>query len=379
MYMTKKTIRQWRRGIGIPAVALILCVALFVGCSRDDGLEPDGGDPVALSFTATVGGVAFVQGGTSAGLRSTSDVLTRTTGDGDEWVQDDKIGIFMLDAGRNLPGITGAENRKFKVSNITTGALTLDDGGTEIYYPQSGNVDFIAYYPYASATGTGSGEITTDYKYNISVADQSQPEKIDVLYAQKMNVAKSKTVPVNLEFSHVMSKITLNVKAGDGITAGNISGLAATAVVFNGMPVTAKLVLQDGTFTLGTDLAQTFSPLKAGTPTDTYDATFSAIIIPQPTGGTDRTLVFTVGGQEFTWTIPDVDVFAAGNHYTYSVTVKKTSIEVGNSTITDWNENDNGTGTAEVLAVRIKAGTFFMGSSDGNNYPTGAPGVDLNA
>ena len=59
MYMTKETIRQWRRGIGIPAVALILCAALFVGCSRDDGQEPDGGDPVALSFTAAVDGVAF--------------------------------------------------------------------------------------------------------------------------------------------------------------------------------------------------------------------------------------------------------------------------------------------------------------------------------
>ena len=114
MYMTKKTIRQWRRGIGIPAVALILCAALFVGCSRDDGQEPDGGDPVALSFTAAVDGVAFAQGGTSAGLRGTSDAFTtRTTAGGDEWVQDDKVGIFMLDAGRNLPGITGAENRKF--------------------------------------------------------------------------------------------------------------------------------------------------------------------------------------------------------------------------------------------------------------------------
>ena len=370
MYMTKKTIRQWRRGIGIPAVALILCAALFVGCSRDDGQEPDGGDPVALSFTAAVDGVAFAQGGTSAGLRGTSDAFTtRTTAGGDEWVQDDKVGIFMLDAGRNLPGITGAENRKFKVSDITTGALTLDDGGAEIYYPQSGNVDFIAYYPYGT-TGTGAGEITADYKYNVCVVDQSDPAVIDILYAKKTDVAKSKAA-VNLEFSHAMSKITLNVKAGNGLTSADISGLAASTIAFGGMPVTAELALQDGTPTTGTNLARTFSPLKAETVSATYDATFSAILVPQAADTYNgRTVVFTVGGQSYTWAIPAAEKFEAGNHYVYPLTVQKSGIVVaGSPTIIDWTVNDNDTGTAIKLPemVLIPKGTFLMGSSDGSN------------
>lgn len=338
----------------------LLAGALFLGgCSQDD--DPGGGGELTeVAFSAAPG--------------------TRTTGGGDAWDTGDKVGIFMLTTGGSLPGdIVGAgtadaaDNREYNV-NPLTGALA-PASGTPIYYPQSGAVDFIAYYPYTEATGAAPGEITTGYEYNISVDGQTseaaQNQK-DVLYVKTTNVAKTKTV-VNLTFGHVLSKVTLNVTLGDGLTS--LTGDDITAAAFFVMPLTARLDLQNGT--LAVSKLGNFSALKAGTTASPTDATFTALLLPQPYGAIGRTVVFTVGGKEYTWAIPDTESFAAGNHYTYPVTVKLNGVTVGAPSITDWTPNPNAPGEAEPLPfemVRIKAGTFLMGSSDGSASGTGSPG-----
>ena len=307
----------------------------------------------------------------SAGIEA-----TRTTSGGDAWVLGDAVGIYMLSTGGTLPGAisSGADNKKHTVTDASTGALS-PDGGPALYFPQSGNVDFIAYYPYG-AYGAGAGEINTSgYRYKVSAANQTAPEAIDVLYAKTTNVSKSVSA-VALPFKHALSKITLNVKAGDGITAAAISSLASTGVKFGGMPVTADLALQTGALTAGTDLTQTFSPLKSATATAGYAASFTAILIPQAASAyPGRTVVFDLSGTNYTWTIPDTDAFATGLHYTYAITIKKTGIMVTTPTvIEDWQGTGAtpGSGTTEELGkgiakVIIPAGTFLMGSSDGSN------------
>jgi len=207
---------------------------------------------------------------------------------------------------------------------------------------------------------------STTYIYNILVADQSTAAKqaaADVLYSNNAtNVAKSKAVPVALTFDHVLSKVTLNVTLGDGLTS--LTGSDITAAKLTGMPQTATMALQDGTVTAGT--TGDISSLKGAVPSGaSYDATFSVILIPQSSGGTNRTIVFTVDGQDYTGTIPDGDAFAPGNHYTYPVTVKKSGVTMGTVSIGKWGENDNTTPTdpnTAVEFVKIPAGTFWMGS-----------------
>ena len=361
--MANRTIRQWRRRPSIVVAALMLCAAFVTGCSQDGSLESDGDLRVPVSFTTRT----FYPGDTNVlALRiSTSNApQTRTITDGDEWEQDDEIGIFMINKGGSLTTTADllVDNIQHKATPGSPASFVPVNTEQTIYYPQSGNVDFVAYYPYG-ATGVETGEITTAYKYNISVTDQSVPAAIDVLYVKNTDVAKSQSA-VNLEFSHVLSKVTLNVKAGEGLTRTNVQNLVGTDIVFGGMPITAELALQDGMLTART--TSTFNPLKAMTATATYDATFSAILIPQPDGGTGRTLVLTVDGQDYTWTIPNTEAFAAGNHYTYPVTVKKKSgIMVGNPSITDWKTNDNKEGEAmplPIAIVKIPKGAFMMGS-----------------
>lgn len=285
-----------------------------------------------------------------------SGIQIRTAAGGDSWLETDQVGIFMLTAGGNLTAdITSrADNVQYNVSDAATGALS-PTSGTPIYYPQSGNVDFIAYYPY--------GTVTADYTYNVSVAGQigeAAQSALDVLYAKAANAAKTNTA-VNLAFGHVLNKVTLNVALGDGLTS--LTGDQITAAVFSGMPQTAMLTLQDATLTAGA--IGNFPALKASAPAATSAATFTALLIPQAVNAyTGRTLIFTMNGKDYIWNIPDTETFTAGNHYTYPVTVGLSGVTVGAPTITDWNINDNGTGTTTVGIERVKipAGTFLMGS-----------------
>lgn len=359
--MDTKIIKQY-------LLAALAGVALLTGCSKEDG-PADGGEKVAVSFSGAIAD------GTLAQAVSTAP-HTRTTDGGDKWAVGDEVGIYMLPASGVIgDAMTGAANKEYKITDATTGALAPEDG-MPIYYPQSGDVDFIAYHPYGSA-GNNAGEISTGNIYNINVTgqtDEAAQNAIDVMYAKKTGVAKGKTA-VSLTFGHMLSKVTIHVKAGEGVTAGDISGLRAADVKFGGMPVTATLALQDGTLTAGGDLTQTFSPLKVAAAGS--GAGFTTIIIPQP-GMNGRKVVFTIGDEEFTGYLPTGDIFAAGNHYTYPVTVEKSGVTLGDVTITKWTTNDNNPGTATPLeVVKIKAGTFLMGSSDGSN-PGDNDGSGLN-
>ena len=329
--------------VAIPCALLLASALVLPGCSQDDDLS-DSRDLIAAAFSAEIkatGGQAIPQ--------------SRTSVNGEQWTTDDKVGIFMLTTGGRLtsPANILADNVECKASTAAAiSGFAPADAARTIYYPLSVNVDFIAYYPY----GNVSGGI-----YNVSVADQSTPLKqaaIDLLYAKTINVARTKT-PVNLAFEHVMSKITLNVTLGQGLTA--LTGADITAVSFSGMPLNAALALQEGTLTPGT--TGDFSLLKAQTASGGAAATFTALVVPQA-NGTGRKAVFTVGGSTFTWNIPDTETFAPGTHYTYAITVKLLGVTASTPTITDWIANDNGNGAVDLTfsTVRIPAGTFIMGS-----------------
>lgn len=433
---TKKRVLPgtWFYGVGAFVVGLLA----LAGCSTDEPGGPDDG-LVAVEFTASVGGAALPQGRSTDGAQTrgpagggandpqtytgttstgvpyrdftdadgfemrafypggasrqseiagastgTSTVGgsapgTRTTDGGDSWAAGDQVGMFMVSTGGTLPGGilsvggTTADNRLYNV-NPGTGALTPDDAGA-LYYPQSGNVDFIAYYPHTGTAGTGSGQID-NYIYHLTVdgqTDEAAQNGLDVLYAKADNggfgYTKSKT-PVDLQFGHVLSKVTLNVSAGDGIEATGIQGMTRSAVEFRGMPGTATLDLQNGGITAGS--TGIFNPAKASAPFGSADATFTALVVPQAANAyTGRTVVFTLAGvaDPLTWTIPDTEAFEAGQHYIYPVSVTLNGISVGIPTINQWtpNPNTDGSGEAEIITPPfegklIKAGTFQMGS-----------------
>ena len=322
--------------VRLGGMLLLFGAVLLGGCSKEDDLA-DGASGTAVKFRAGI-------------------VATRTADGGDSWVANqDKVGVFMLDANGTLPGsvIDNAANVEYTVTD-GNGSLS----GETLYYPISKSVDFVAYYPYKSDLDQEKCE------YGIDVSDQSVPAAIDVLYAKAEDKSKADKT-VSLSFSHVLSKVTLEVQAGEGITLDNIGGVS-----IGGMPVSATLSLSDGALEAGAEV-KSITTKKETMPSEGNAEVYSAILIPQA-GSNGRTITVTINDRKYIGEIPDDDAFTAGNHYTYPVTVNETFVKVGTPGIGKWNTTDHGSGTVlesektinGVATILIPAGTFLMGSEE---------------
>lgn len=326
---------RWQ-SLAASALPIAACTLLLAGCMESNILPTDDRD-TPIEFTATV------QSATPLADRSAApNTRTAIGSDGKTvWAPGDAVGVFMLNAGSTMPDgiVSQADNIQYTV-NPTTGTLT--PAQTPIYYPMSGEVDFIAYYPYGE---NEAGRVTEDYTYEISLTDQTKPASIDLLYAKTPNRSKSNP-QVSLNFSHVMSKVVFDITLGDGMDGNNPADI--TAMNITGMPASATLHLNDGTTTSGD--AAPFDALLEANPSTNAQATFSALVLPQAEGEyAGRSIVITVGGNKFTGTIPDATAFAPNTMYTFPVTVQHKRVTVGKPAITDWITSNGGSSTAEFL------------------------------
>jgi formylglycine-generating enzyme required for sulfatase activity len=318
--------------------AFYLCAGLLLfSCSQDEDLPQDG-DRVAVRFAAATFSTAE-QTRTSVGA-----------GGATQWSAGDETGIFMT-------GDTG--NRKYTVSNVSTGALSAA-AGNELYYPQSGNVDFIAYYPWKSGQTLGN--------YPVDVSTQTNPAAIDLLYSNNATGKNKSSGAVQLSFTHALAKLALTVQKGTGIAS--LSGLTAT---IKGMNTRANFDLSASSFGAASAQAD-ITPLCTQTPTATADGNYEALLLPRSTSGV--TVEFALNGATYTWTpaagTPALSALQGGYRYAYTITVNKTGITVSDGTITPWTGTGNTAQSGKkaikgIEVVLIPAGTFTMGS------PTGEP------
>ncbi|MDR1865315.1 MAG: fimbrillin family protein [Bacteroidales bacterium] len=285
-----------------------------MSCTSSEDEVMNGNEPVAVKFTAG----------------NPASVNTRVTDA--SWAAGDSIGIYMVN---ETPGTLADGNIAENVDNIRynstggSGAVSFEDNGTKIFYPVSGNVKFVAYYPYTKS-------ITGDYKYNFCVASQSSQSAIDVLYAPAdATYGKNSNTPVKLPFKHQLVKLVFNISNGEGVTA-SLSGLA---VEIDGQSPDGTLDLTDGTVT-ASGTAQDISALY--TITNGSAATYEAIVLPAENAG--KMLSFDNGTDApFTAAIPHGE-WKAGNKYTYTVTLQKSEADITGE-ITEWTTN-----TGEVTA-----------------------------
>lgn len=355
------------------ALALIAGAALLCSCTQDDAPDAsDGGDRIPVTFTA--------------GIESAA--VTRTTGlDNNTWTSTDHIGIVMSTAdydigyGEGTGGIF-ASNIEYAADKIDLNdkgrsrATFIPVSGKPIYYPRTGQVDFHAYYPYTKRDNDG-GKMDHTYGYTVDLSDQSKPAAIDVLYAVAKNVIPGRK-PVEFDFNHMCTKITLNVAAGDGFTADDIKALPAADV---NVKIQTAVIMQVSTF--GRVFVKKGSPTKDVHPYKHNvvpagaNATFS--IIFSPSNDKDIPVSITIDGKVYTVNLTPKNIYNSdpgnfipwqpGANYVFPVTIKRTGIEINSYSIEDWKGEDNkGSGTMEKPdVVYIHAGTFLMGSSDGSN------------
>ena len=264
----------------------------------------------------------------SEGIVFTTAIQSRVSGN--TWNANDEVGIYMMNAGSGIEAAT-AQNKKYIAQ--TNGTLTAAPGNG-IYLPESGNVDFIAYYPYTTSV---SGN-----KLAVNVSDQSNPAAIDLIYSNgTKGVAATTSTTIKLGFTHQLTKVTLNVTKDE--TIETLNGLG---VNIKGISTEGEFNLADGTLTAtaGTNNKDVAMYIDAQGTT----ATATAIILPTA-ASTDQTslnLTFNLNGQSFTHTISDASIFEKGTNVSFyanlSINNGKPVVSVGNATINDWGEKPGG-------------------------------------
>lgn len=271
---------------------MTLTTVMFYSCNTEN--EDDVvGNRTSVHFTSEIGG----------------EVQKRVTGT--NWSPNDQIGVFMKRAGSALSSssiIDGADNKVYATSG--NGYFTPINDGQAIYYPESGTVDFISYYPHQANL--------VDYKYKIDITDQSSQEDLDLLYSNNLTgISNNNRIP--LAYTRQMAKIELNITTGAGVTS--LDGLS---IVISGLKTKADFNLANAVITVDDASGADISP-NIMTITQT-SAKGQTVVIPD-NGGAGRTISFTLPSiGTFKWEIPSSLKLEKGKRYKYDVVLKNGSV-----------------------------------------------------
>ena len=278
--------------------ALALLAGAMVSCNTEDTASTTPNGKVAVQFT----------GGISVNTRAS----------GLAWANGDRIGIFMTGANQSL----SADAIKEGVDNVcyqTSGSIAFSpiSGGKTIYYPIDGDVDFYSYYPHTTVS---------DYKVALNVTDQTNQEAIDFMYAKTTGCNKA-TPQVDLRFSHMLSRLILNVQPGNGLTEDDLNKLKVTIKDQN---TTATFNLADGV------ISGDGNPANIKMKAVQVGKRYEAILLP--TASKIREIEFDLDNgydAPFVWKMDSE--LKGGNLYNYT-TVKLTRSTVDmNGIIESWN------------------------------------------
>lgn len=238
----------------------------------------------------------------------------------DKWTAGDQIGIFMVGENKVLSKDAISEEAD-NIAYRTEGDGAFSPVAAEqiIYFPMNGDVDFYAYYPYTPEVN--------DYRIALDLTDQSNQEALDLMFAKVSGCNKSNP-KVELQFSHLLSNLILEVQPGTGLTQADLAELTVKVKDAN---TKATFNLVDGTISgEETPKGFTMKTVEAG-------KRYEAILFP--TESESREIEFDLNNDHdgpFTWTMKSA--LKGGSQYHHQVTLSRTAAEVSGS-IKPW---DNG-------------------------------------
>jgi hypothetical protein len=283
----------------LPVLGMLLLFAS--ACSKTD--IPQGNDEsVPVTFYSAIRRVSH-----------NDPPLSRASGT--EWDDDDHIGIYAFPSGKpwqeaaflNVDYVnseTGAEGL-FKAADAEKAVMLPGDGS---------KLDFVAYYPYSASA-------ITDFNYALDITDQTDPSRIDVLYAKAEG--KDKTTPeIPLIFDHKLAQLVLSFSAADVVLEG-------MKVTLNNVTTDGWLDLTDGVVTQGTDIGE-ITPIVT-TEAIANTATASAFLLPGQQM-TDVTIAVALAdGKKYEWKPVENNVLIGGYSHPYTFTLTSGGVASGGS------------------------------------------------
>lgn len=292
----------------------ILAAAAFAlaSCSNDDEIVANG--PVAAKVTASIDG-------------------PQTRAVGTTWEANDQIGISCTTGSQTYSNVL------YTVDNTTNGSFT--NTTNPIYFQNLDEVTFSAYYPYAATLTNGKIEKT------IAADDQATAaqKQIDYMFATGAKASKANPEVKFIDgtpdarFKHSMSKLTFVFKQGSDTDLKNMTNFTVKGLKMAGEFNTADGVAATTTTATAADLTIAEVPGAS----DTY--TRSLILFPQTLTDSKFNLELTLGGVVYKAELT-LAALAAGNEYTFNITVNKTAINVSQATIVGWNDGGSNNGEA---------------------------------
>ncbi|MEG2318419.1 MAG: fimbrillin family protein [Rikenellaceae bacterium] len=285
-----------------------------------------------IVFTGCNDNTTTLDGGRVA-LKVNGNIEVQTRASDEAWAAKDAIGIYMVDAG-TVTIAEEATNRQYETAT-GDGAFTAEAANV-IYFPvDNSKVDFYAYYPYTSA-------LNADGAIAVNVTDQSTQATIDLMGA-KLTSQDKQNPAIALGFKHLLTKLTLKISAGAGLTSADLQGMTVQitnqSCLGSYAPLTQALTLTEGS-----------NDVTLLTSADGTSA--EAVLLPNMLGNlaaAGRQLIFTLNNakkEAFKYDIPADKAFDAGKKNTYTVTLNRTGISV-TSTITNWGSSADITVSAE--------------------------------
>lgn len=242
----------------------------------------------------------------------------------------DVVGLYVVNYRNNAPGSLAASG-----NHVDNMAFTYNGTWTPanpIYWLDNDtHADFYLYYPYNSSVASVDA-----YPFSVK-PDQSTLaayKASDFMTGRASNVAPTASA-TTIAASHAMSRIVINLSAGNGFTAESLAAAVKT-VKINGVKCDATINLATGAVTAAGS-ATTVTPLLA-------DNVYKALIVPQSVAE-GNLITVNANGRDFN--LKKAFEFVGGKSHKFTVTLSKTSNGV-NVTINPWGEDgtDNG-GVAE--------------------------------
>jgi hypothetical protein len=280
--------------------AALSAVFAFTACDKPTGGEtsaPD--DNSVVKFSSSI-----------------SSKSTRVAND--QFASGDQVGIFMK--GTNVPLNTETAIAHNFAYRPTTGN-SLTPVGPAIQYPESGSVDFIAYYPYNrdavvttyTTVDDGNGNVTETKQMvfglpNIDIRNQGGTEGggsgvTEILYSNNATnkAASTNAVPLQFKYAFAKLKVTVSAAPAGALTATELS---AMNVSLGGQCTMADFMLEYGTFERHKDIGpETITLRKTGLTPNGTGATFEALVFPSNDDEVAQTFIIYVNNQPYQKTV----------------------------------------------------------------------------
>lgn len=229
--------------------------------------------------------------------------------------------------------------------NIKKGTIALDRSW---YIDDFATDDKIAaIYSDKKDTDVTGGKTSFDWTtFNTTTGESNDDLQIAV---KEITGNSSTNASVDLGFSHVLSKVTVNIIAGDGFYTTDFTDTHLTSVALNKLILSGTIDITKSTeiATAGNNVTDTFNPKKL-TPSHTITgqtvvASYEALVMPQTVFNATTIVTVTFDGKDYSATVGQISGIAAdqnlilvnGQNHTINITFKKTGISFS-ATATDW-------------------------------------------